>query len=283
MVHIKEPLLLIRKSSPCGGSGFSLSLSEWSFTICSTPYNRTQNVLSASLNKIFPSFFCIPWTTLPFVYKSPKLLISSATLRKYCYTNVRFNVSWFWILGQYDKMKSPMEWGLIPNKLVAMTTVGLIFFLITLLCEYRFFIKPRYCVCVWFHLFSCMYPMKVQAYCAGHTKLSVICLLLMIEEGIVALYLPTETVKIWSRFGLVQIFKPRLLYFFSAYLHFDLLCYWGQAQLISIFGFIYFISYLTWPVHDLYLTWSSVSIKRDRSDARSSHEHTINLCTALKM
>ena len=32
MMHIKEPLLLIRKSSPCGGSGFPLSLSEWSFT-----------------------------------------------------------------------------------------------------------------------------------------------------------------------------------------------------------------------------------------------------------
>ena len=26
-VYIKEPLLLIRKSSPCGGSGFPLSLS----------------------------------------------------------------------------------------------------------------------------------------------------------------------------------------------------------------------------------------------------------------
>ena len=40
MVHIKEPLLLIGKSSPCGGSGFPLSLSEWSFTICPTAYNR---------------------------------------------------------------------------------------------------------------------------------------------------------------------------------------------------------------------------------------------------
>ena len=39
-VHIKEPLLLIRKSSPCGGSVFPLSLSEWSFTIYLTPYNR---------------------------------------------------------------------------------------------------------------------------------------------------------------------------------------------------------------------------------------------------
>ena len=35
--HIKEPLLLIGKSSPCGGSGFTLSLSEWYFTICMTP------------------------------------------------------------------------------------------------------------------------------------------------------------------------------------------------------------------------------------------------------
>ena len=40
MVHIKEPLLLIGKSSPCGDSGFPLSPSVWYFTICLTPYNR---------------------------------------------------------------------------------------------------------------------------------------------------------------------------------------------------------------------------------------------------
>ena len=40
MVHIKEPLLSIDKSSLCGGSGFPFSLSEWSLTICLTPYNR---------------------------------------------------------------------------------------------------------------------------------------------------------------------------------------------------------------------------------------------------
>ena len=45
MVHIKEPLLLIGKSSPCGGSGFPLSLSEWSFTICPMPYNRERGLL----------------------------------------------------------------------------------------------------------------------------------------------------------------------------------------------------------------------------------------------
>ena len=40
MVHIKEPWLLIGKSSLCGGSGFPFSLSEWSLTICLMPYNR---------------------------------------------------------------------------------------------------------------------------------------------------------------------------------------------------------------------------------------------------
>ena len=33
MVYIKEPLQLIGKNIPCGGSGIPLSLSEWSFTI----------------------------------------------------------------------------------------------------------------------------------------------------------------------------------------------------------------------------------------------------------
>ena len=36
----KEPLLLIDKSSLCGSSRFLLLLSEWSFTVCLTPYNR---------------------------------------------------------------------------------------------------------------------------------------------------------------------------------------------------------------------------------------------------
>ena len=44
MVHIKEPLLLIDKSSLCGGSRLPFSLSEWSLTICLTPYNRRLKV-----------------------------------------------------------------------------------------------------------------------------------------------------------------------------------------------------------------------------------------------
>ena len=52
MVHIKNPLMLIEKSSLCSGcSRFPTSLSEWSFTICPTAYNDKQNVLSVSLNK----------------------------------------------------------------------------------------------------------------------------------------------------------------------------------------------------------------------------------------
>ena len=46
MVNIKEPLLLIGKSSPCGDSGFFLLLSEWSFTICLTPYNRLRREIA---------------------------------------------------------------------------------------------------------------------------------------------------------------------------------------------------------------------------------------------
>ena len=53
MMHIKEPLLLIGKSSPCGGSGFPLSR----YLNGSLPYVR--RVLSASLNKTFPSFLYI--------------------------------------------------------------------------------------------------------------------------------------------------------------------------------------------------------------------------------
>ena len=57
-LHIKEnPCCLSERVAHVAASGF-LSLSEWSFTICPTPYNRKLNVLSASLNKnVFPSFF----------------------------------------------------------------------------------------------------------------------------------------------------------------------------------------------------------------------------------
>ena len=44
MVHIKEPLLLIDKSSLCCGSGFPLSLSVWSLTICLTSHNLIKYV-----------------------------------------------------------------------------------------------------------------------------------------------------------------------------------------------------------------------------------------------
>ena len=40
MVHIEEPLLIIGKSSPCGGSEFLLSLFMWSYTICHITVNK---------------------------------------------------------------------------------------------------------------------------------------------------------------------------------------------------------------------------------------------------
>ena len=56
MMHVKEPLWLIKKSSPCGGSGFPLSLSgPLPCVRCHITVNK--NVLSASLNKTFLSLF----------------------------------------------------------------------------------------------------------------------------------------------------------------------------------------------------------------------------------
>ena len=90
MVHIKEPLLLIDKSSLCGGSGFPFSLSEWSLTIWLTPYNRRYNVLSddylshdAPLVSILIGHVMEPFlpirntdNNLPFFYQSDLYLIN---------------------------------------------------------------------------------------------------------------------------------------------------------------------------------------------------------------
>ena len=40
-------------------------------------------------------------------------------------------------------MRSPFEWELVSRNLVAMAIMGLGFFIITLLCEFHFFIKVR--------------------------------------------------------------------------------------------------------------------------------------------
>ena len=53
IMDIKDPLLLIEKSSPCsGGSGFSLN----GPLPYPTPYNR--KCVACVVNKTFPSFVC---------------------------------------------------------------------------------------------------------------------------------------------------------------------------------------------------------------------------------
>ena len=66
MVHLKESLLLIGKSSSCGGSGFPLSLWEWLFAICTTLYSRKYNALIALLNKtlLLQYFVCFHFMRL---------------------------------------------------------------------------------------------------------------------------------------------------------------------------------------------------------------------------
>ena len=56
MVHIKEPLLLIGKSSLCGGKGFLSHYLSGPLPYAKRHITVNKNVLSASLNKTFPSF-----------------------------------------------------------------------------------------------------------------------------------------------------------------------------------------------------------------------------------
>ena len=46
--------------------------------------------------------------------------------------------------GLYDMMQSPLEWDIVLRNLVSMATMGVVFFILTILLEYKFFIKTRY-------------------------------------------------------------------------------------------------------------------------------------------
>ena len=81
MVHIKEPLLLIGKSSPCGGSGFPLSLSEWSFTI--TPNQIPLTTIVTYLEKSYRSRISKNWAIIPAISVVPPIYKQSE--KTYCH------------------------------------------------------------------------------------------------------------------------------------------------------------------------------------------------------
>ncbi|XP_074655833.1 ATP-binding cassette sub-family A member 2-like [Tubulanus polymorphus] len=56
-----------------------------------------------------------------------------------------YHNEYYFKTGQFDRIKSPFGWELMSRNLVAMAVMGMIFFIITLLCEYKFFLKPRKC------------------------------------------------------------------------------------------------------------------------------------------
>lgn len=47
------------------------------------------------------------------------------------------------VTGQYDQIQSPMRWDLITKKLLLMFIMGLVFFILTLICEYMSRIRAR--------------------------------------------------------------------------------------------------------------------------------------------
>uniref|UniRef100_H3BX82 ATP binding cassette subfamily A member 1 n=1 Tax=Tetraodon nigroviridis TaxID=99883 RepID=H3BX82_TETNG len=44
-----------------------------------------------------------------------------------------------------NRLRSPLEWDMVGKNLLAMAVEGVVFFIITLLIQYRFFFKPRWC------------------------------------------------------------------------------------------------------------------------------------------
>ena len=50
---------------------------------------------------------------------------------------------YFFLIGEYDKIRDPFEWLLTTRNLVCMAVEGILFFVFTVLLEFRFFIKPR--------------------------------------------------------------------------------------------------------------------------------------------
>ena len=53
-VYIKDPLLLIEKNSPCrSGSGFPLSLSQWSFILCVYRHIEGNVLFNDALNTFY--------------------------------------------------------------------------------------------------------------------------------------------------------------------------------------------------------------------------------------
>ena len=112
MVHIKEPLLLIRKSSLCSGStGFPLLLCQ--YLNGPLPYVRrhitiNKNVLSESLNKTFTSFLSI--NSYKFV---------SIKYYKVC-VNCYFDVIWKheWHLTFTCNIKYNWQWMFFKNFLL---------------------------------------------------------------------------------------------------------------------------------------------------------------------
>lgn len=57
--------------------------------------------------------------------------------------NNQYLTEYYTQIGEYDKIRDPFEWELTTRNLVCMAVEGVIFFLFTVLIEFRFFIKPR--------------------------------------------------------------------------------------------------------------------------------------------
>ena len=107
MVHIKEPLLLLRKSSPCGGSRFYLSLSEWSLIVIYVTMAEYSWILLLVYIYLFSLgfLFCFSFIHL-FIHSFIQLYIHSFIyLFIYLYFLLFFNCICF-LFFQIEQLKS---------------------------------------------------------------------------------------------------------------------------------------------------------------------------------
>ena len=101
MVHIKEPLLLIDKSSLYGGSRFPFSLSEWSLRWHCTKWSDCQvrvrgapwNVYGVNVTKAVIGAYMWQWWLVQILWHLPYVFSSFCCLMNY-YT-VTFATCWY--------------------------------------------------------------------------------------------------------------------------------------------------------------------------------------------
>ena len=96
MVYIKEPLLLIGKSSPCDGSSrFILSMTEWSFTYNGLWYTSCGALAGTAMSKSGLMVACLNHTWIPTDIVNREIEWSGDDLLKKIFKQIKIQLTKF--------------------------------------------------------------------------------------------------------------------------------------------------------------------------------------------